>query len=236
MFCNQIFFLIVAGGKGLRMDSKIRKQYLSLNNLPVLSHTLLKFQKYIETDSHKIILVIPEIDFEYCYHSILKPIRLEKKIILVSGGKERQDSVANGINFIKTISDNYDKDIVLIHDGVRPFINNDLIESCIKGAIKYGACIPALKSIDTIKKIQNNVVIKTLNRENIYQIQTPQGFALKIIVDAINHAQNKNFIGTDDASIVEFCGHKVQIIKGLRGNIKITTKEDLKIARAYIPI
>ncbi len=228
----RLYFLIVAAGNGLRMGAKQKKQYLPINNIPILCHTLLKLLQY--NKENEIILVIPEKDIDYCKTNILHPFGLAKKVSLVSGGKERQDSVFNGINMIKSLSKNHDKDIVLIHDGVRPFLNSDLINACIKGAIKYGACVPALKTNDTIKIVHSKIVSKTIDRESIYQIQTPQAFKLKIIVNAIEHAKNKKFYGTDDASLVEFYGHKVAITKGLMTNIKITTKEDLKFAKAYL--
>ncbi|MCK5310898.1 MAG: 2-C-methyl-D-erythritol 4-phosphate cytidylyltransferase, partial [Desulfobacteraceae bacterium] len=158
----------------------------------------------------------------------------KKDVCIIAGGKERHESVLKGINKIKTLSDNYDKDIILIHDGVRPFIDNSLINTCINGAVKFGACVPAIKIVDTIKKVSNNFVTKTLDREYIYQIQTPQAFLLRIIINAMEHAQQKNFSGTDDASIVEFFGSKVAIVKGLKQNIKITTKEDIKFAKTYL--
>ena len=231
---SKLFFIVVAAGKGLRMGSQIRKQYLTINELPILAHTLLKFTQYIQ--QNEIILVVPQDDIGYCKENILKPFGIENNINIVSGGEKRQESVANGINFIKTMSDNYDEDVVLIHDGVRPFIDSDLIESVIKGAIEFGACIPAIKTVDTIKKVSNNIVTETLDRTNIYQIQTPQAFSLRIIIDAIEYAQNQIFFGTDDASLVEFYGQKVAIVNGLRHNIKITTQEDLKFANTYFSL
>ncbi len=230
----KLYFLIVAAGNGLRMGLKQKKQYLQINNAPIISHTLSKFLQYEK--SNEIILVIPENDIEYCKTNILRPLKADKKVLLVPGGEERQGSVLNGINAIKTLSKNYDQDIVLIHDGVRPFLNCDLINACINGAIKYGACVPALKATDTMKIVHNKIVSKTVDRDSIYQIQTPQAFLLKIIINAIEYARKKMFYGTDDASIVEFYGHKVVVTKGLKRNIKITTKEDLKFAKAYLTL
>jgi len=232
---NKIFFLIVAAGKGERLGSDLKKQYLPLDNLPVLCHTLFKFLNFKQPG--EIILVIPADDIMYCKKNILEPLEImtksAKDIFLVPGGKERQDSVQKGLDLIKTMSKNYEKDIVLIHDGVRPFVNNDLIERCITGAGEKGACVPGIKAIDTVKEAHNDVVLKTLDRNCIYQIQTPQAFLLKIISEAMDHAQDKNFLGTDDASLVEFLGLNVSIIKGLKYNVKITTTEDLDFAKAY---
>ena len=231
---HNLYFLIVAAGKGLRMGSKIRKQYLQINSVPILSHTLSRFMLY--TKAYKIVLVVPQNDIEYCKENILQPLGLEKKVLLVTGGKKRQESVFNGIKAIKTLNKYHDQDIVLIHDGVRPFFNIELIESCVKGAIEFGACVPAIKATDTLKLVDNNKVIKTIDRDFIYQIQTPQAFLLKIIADALEYAERHDYSGTDDASIVEFYGHKVAIVKGLKKNIKITTQEDLKFAKAYLTI
>jgi 2-C-methyl-D-erythritol 4-phosphate cytidylyltransferase len=227
-----LYFLIVAAGKGLRMGSKQKKQYLLINNIPVLSHTLSKFLQYKKAAD--IVLVVPEEDIEYCKKNILKPLSIIKKVRLVSGGKTRQISVSSGLEIIKTMSNNYDKDIVIIHDGVRPFIDHDLIDACLKGAIEFGACVPAIKATDTLKVVHNEIIAKTLDRENIYLIQTPQAFLLKTIVKAMEYAVDQNFSGTDDASLVEFFGDKVTIIEGLKTNIKITTKEDLEFAKAYL--
>ena len=129
----KLYFLIVAAGQGLRMDSELKKQYLSINNLPILCHTLSVFKQY--NKAHEIILVVPEEDVKYCKENILKPLDIEEKVFLVPGGKERQDSVSIGIDMIKTLSGNYE-DVVLIHDGVRPFINHSLIDACIKTTIE----------------------------------------------------------------------------------------------------
>lgn len=226
----KLYFLIVAAGQGLRMDSELKKQYLSINNLPILCHTLSVFNQY--NKAHEIILVVPEEDVEYCKENILKPLDIEEKVFLVPGGKERQDSVSIGIDMIKTLSGNYE-DVVLIHDGVRPFIDHSLIDACIKAAIEFGACVPAIKAIDTIKIVNDKIVRKTLDRECVYLIQTPQAFLFGIIMNAMEYAKKQKFTGTDDASVVEFFGHKVAVIKGLRKNIKITTKDDLKFAKTY---
>ena len=231
---SKLFFIVVAAGKGLRMDSQIRKQYLTINKLPILAQTLLKFTQF--TQQNKIILVVPQDDIQYCKENILNLLETEHNINIVSGGEKRQESVANGINLIKTMSNNYDKDIVLIHDGVRPFISRELIDSLIKGAIEFGACVPAIKIVDTIKKVTGNIVTETIDRTNIYQIQTPQAFSLKIIIDAIDYANGHNFFGTDDASLVEFHGRNVAIVDGLRRNIKITTKEDLEFANTCLSL
>jgi 2-C-methyl-D-erythritol 4-phosphate cytidylyltransferase len=235
MLKNQIFFLIVAAGKGKRFGSAIKKQYLEINGLPILSHTLSKFLKF--APSAFIVLVVPPDDLKYCKINVLEPVGITennfKNFFLIPGGNQRQESVQNGLNLIRTMSKNYAKDIVLIHDGVRPFINSDFIERCINGASETGACVPGVQAVDTIKEVKNGMIVKTLNRSDIFQIQTPQAFSLKIIIEAMDYAKNNNYSGTDDASIVEFFGKNVAVIAGLKQNIKITTKEDFNFAKAY---
>ncbi len=210
------------------MNSQLKKQYLKVQHLPVLTHTILRFIEFRNYDG--IVVVVPGEDLDYCKENILKPVGQDKKLFMVSGGNHRQASVANGINFIKNLDYNYEKSIVLIHDGVRPCIDKAFIERCIKGAVEFGACVPGVKTVDTVKEVHNGIVTKTLDRENIFNIQTPQAFVLKIIIDAIEFARKNKFKGTDDASLVEFYGHDVAVINGLKRNIKITTKEDISIA------
>lgn len=232
---NQLesYAIVVSAGKGLRMGSKIKKQYLCLDGIPILSRTLMAFDK---TDlTHDIILVVPKEDEAYCKTHILDPYGFKKKIHLVEGGKERQDSVLNGLKYIQDRL-NPDKDaIVMIHDGVRPFVDQRMIEDCIHYAIEYGACVPGVKITDTVKEVfPDRVVHKTLNRENLYLAQTPQGFRLSLIMPAFDHAMKTRFSGTDDASLVEHSGHKVKMIKGSELNIKITKPEDLALGEYFL--
>ncbi|WP_299981377.1 2-C-methyl-D-erythritol 4-phosphate cytidylyltransferase [Desulfobacula sp.] len=220
------FVIVVAAGTGLRMGSKTKKQYLHLDGIPILTRTIMVFDTCDQL--HEIILVVPKDDEEYCKTHIIDPYRFKKKIHLVEGGKERQHSVLNGL---KRIRDGMSRDkeaIVMIHDGVRPFINQEIIKNCILNAIEYGACIPAVKITDTVKEVLPDLVIqKTLNRRNLYKAQTPQTFKLGLLLRAFDHAMKTSFWGTDDASLVEHLGHKVVVIKGSQLNIKITSPEDL---------
>ncbi|MGB9498289.1 MAG: 2-C-methyl-D-erythritol 4-phosphate cytidylyltransferase [Dissulfuribacterales bacterium] len=218
--------VIVAGGKGERMNSDIRKQYLLLGNLPILSHTLLVFDSCPLVN--RIYLVIPEIDFDFCRKYILEPIYLTSEIQLVSGGKERQDSVFNGMSAIT------DKDdIVVIHDGVRPFVTAKLIEACIYGAEKDGGCMLGVPAVDTLKILDSDgYVLNTMQRSDVWLAQTPQAFDCKLIKKAHDHALAEGFRGTDDASLVEYLGKRVRVISGSPYNIKITNQKDMVIAGA----
>jgi 2-C-methyl-D-erythritol 4-phosphate cytidylyltransferase len=247
----QNFVVIVAAGKGLRMGSAVKKQYLCLKGMPVLSQTITAFDACDAI--REIVLVIPDPDHDYIQHHILAPFNFSKKIHLVAGGKERQESVLNGLNRVKDQVNarvkNREKDqiedpvkgqadtdnsnlfhntIVLIHDGVRPFVDQGLIKASIDGARKFGACIPGLPITDTVKQAGlDGLAQKTMDRTCLYTVQTPQAFRLDLILRAFAHAHETGFVGTDDASLVEHMGQKVRIIKGDKLNIKITTPEDL---------
>jgi len=218
--------IIVASGKGIRMKGSMRKQYLDLSGRPVLAHSIMTFDSCGLVD--EIFLVIPKEDVEYCQNKILSLLDLNNQINLVCGGAKRQDSVYNGL---KAITKN--TDIVVIHDGVRPFIQPEEIEECILVSKKYGACILGTPASDTLKRVDKSDIIETtLSRENIWLAQTPQVFRFDLILKAHETARRDGYVGTDDASLVERLGEDVKIINGGRFNIKITKKEDLAIAKA----
>ena len=220
--------IIVAAGKSIRMDDEVRKQYLLLDDRPVISHTIEVFDKCNIID--EIFLVVPEEDFAFCNDSILNRQNFQKKVSLVPGGAERQDSVYNGLLEI----DNMDS-IVVIHDGVRPFISSEQLSECIKCAIDYDACIFGIPAYDTLKRVNSSGFIEnTIERKNIWLAQTPQAFKYKLIRDAHENAMRAAITGTDDAMLVELLGIKVKVIRGSRCNVKITTKEDLLLARAMV--
>ena len=218
--------IIVASGKGIRMKGTMRKQYLDLSGRPVLAHSIMTFDSCGLVD--EIFLVIPKEDVEYCQNKILSLLDLNNQINLVCGGAKRQDSVYNGL---KAITKN--TDTVVIHDGVRPFIQPEEIEECILVSKKYGACILGTPASDTLKRVDKSDIIETtLSRENIWLAQTPQAFRFDLILKAHETARRDGYVGTDDASLVERLGEDVKIINGGRFNIKITKKEDLAIAKA----
>ena len=212
------------------MGSEIKKQYLYLDKIPILSRTIMAFDNCDKI--HEIVLVIPKQDHGYCKKHIIDPFDFSKKIHLVEGGTQRQDSVLNGLKRVRDARDSAKETIVLIHDGVRPFVNQNMIKECIQKAIEYGACIPGVKIADTVKQIcPDSSIQKTLNRQFLYTAQTPQTFRLDLIMRAFDYAIKTCFSGTDDASLVEHLGEKVVIIKGSKLNIKITTQEDLVIGK-----
>jgi 2-C-methyl-D-erythritol 4-phosphate cytidylyltransferase len=215
--------IILAAGKGIRMGEEIPKQFLPLKAKPVLWHTLYAFEKSGLID--EIILVINK-DWSQEAKNIAKGFLKVKKISF--GGKTRQDSVWAGL---KTI----DKaDILLIHDGVRPFVSEKLIKNVIKGAKELGAVVPAIPVKETIKLVEGEVIKKTINRNGLYLAQTPQGFKYHILKAAYLKAQKKGKCFSDDASLLEKEGINVYITSGESQNIKITTQSDLKWAEMLI--
>jgi 2-C-methyl-D-erythritol 4-phosphate cytidylyltransferase len=220
--------LIVAGGIGRRMNQRKRKQYLMLAGKPIIAHTVSVFEKCHHIDG--ILLVIPADDILSVRQNILPILKLEKPIQLVAGGKHRQDSVYNGLKRLDP-----DCRIVVIHDGVRPFVSPDQVSACILEAEKHDASLLGIPVFDTLKKVQSNrLVEKTLDRERIWLAQTPQAFRTELIKRAHLCAQKDNILGTDDAYLVERLGINVKFIQGSRRNIKITTIEDLELCEALI--
>lgn len=226
--------IIVAAGKGVRMHSREKKQYLKLDKVPVLTRTIAVF------DSHEkisdIILVLPEADRAFCMDSLIEPYGIQTPIHLVDGGATRQESVFNGLEKACDLSQETNTSLVLIHDGVRPLVDGALIDDCIAKAVINGACIPAVKITDTVKIVEGTQISKTLDRELLFLAQTPQVFRLDLIFKAYIHARGDSFSGTDDASIMEYAGLPVFITKGSLSNIKLTTPEDLSLARYFLSI
>lgn len=223
-----VYAIIVAAGKGIRMSSAGRKQYIALGGIPMLSRTLSVFDRCDRID--RIIMAVPEDDIDFCRNEIIPAAKMKNNTILVSGGTRRQDSVYNSLKAIET-----DDGIVLIHDGVRPFVNPEHLVACIKGAQEHGACILGIPAFDTVKHVnKKNEIVETKKREPLWLAQTPQAFQLQLIRKAHEIAKQEGFTGTDDASLVERLGEIVKIIPGSRNNIKITNQEDLKLAHAIL--
>jgi 2-C-methyl-D-erythritol 4-phosphate cytidylyltransferase len=224
----KVHAIIVAAGKGIRMSDAVRKQYIALDGMPMLSRTLGVFSRCDLID--RIIMAVPEEDIDFCRYEIIPAANMEKEPILVIGGARRQDSVYNSLKTIET-----DDGVVLIHDGVRPFVTPEHLVACVKGAQKHGACILGIPAFDTVKHVDSkNEIIRTQKRDTLWLAQTPQAFQLKLIKKAHVIAKQEGFMGTDDASLVERLGKVVKIIPGSRSNIKITSQEDLKLAQALL--
>jgi len=215
--------IILSGGRGKRMGADISKQFISINDKPILYYTIKKFMENELID--EIILVLPKDEIEYCKKEVLdkNKLRIDK---IVEGGDERQDSVLNGLNAIEKT------DIVLIHDGARPFVTDKIIAEGIKAAKKFKAAAPGVMPKDTIKvKDENGLSKETLKREQLIAVQTPQIFDYNLILECHNKVKENNIKVTDDTMVVETFGHKVFLYDGEYTNIKITTPEDLILAR-----
>lgn len=218
--------IIVAGGKGSRMGGAIKKQYLPLAGIPILSRTLLKFDACEAVQ--EIVLAAPEADMAFCRAEIISCCR--KRVTLVAGGAERQESVYNGLLAVEN-----SLRIVTVHDGVRPFITPEQITSCIREARRSGACIIATPVTDTLKRAESSGMIReTVERKNLWMAQTPQAFLYRTIRDAHEAARRDGYRGTDDAGLVERIGKQVKIIPGDPGNIKITIQAELALAEAVL--
>ena len=220
--------IIPAGGAGKRLKAQKAKQYLLLNYLPVLVHTLKAFEQAKVID--EIILVLPSNDVASAQKQLINKYGLTKVIAIVDGGKERQDSVRNGLAAI-----NGKCDVVVIHDAVRPFVTQELINQVVAAAKSFGAASVGVKAKDTVKEIKkDNLVAATIPRQNLWLTQTPQAFKFDLLKKAYTAAYRDKYYGTDDASLAEKIGAKVKMIDGSYENIKITTQEDIIIAEALM--
>ena len=216
--------IVAAAGMSNRMGSKINKQFIAIDNKPILVHTLEKFEgcKYID----EIILVSKEEEVEYCRKEIVRKYGFNKVTKIIRGGKERQDSIYNGL-----LALNENTNIVLTHDGARPFVRIEHIEAGIKGVIEFGACVIGVPVKDTMKVINNQQVVHhTPKRSLLWAAQTPQCFWAHLIKQGYEYAMNEGIIATDDSSLVEKMGYDIKMIMGSYDNIKITTPEDILIA------
>jgi len=220
--------VIVAAGKGVRMQSDTRKQYMTLGGLPILARTLQTFDRCKAIRA--IYLVVPGGDVQFCRDTILPEAETSTPVQLVSGGAERKDSVYNGL-----LAADCKEEVVIIHDGVRPLISPDQIETCIRVAAASGAGILAIPVKDTLKRVHAGSDIEgTVQRESLWAAQTPQAFRYEVILEA-HQASGDHADGiTDDAQLVERMGRPVKIIPGSYLNLKITTPEDLALAEAIL--
>ncbi|MBQ8280511.1 MAG: 2-C-methyl-D-erythritol 4-phosphate cytidylyltransferase [Roseburia sp.] len=220
--------IVLAGGSGKRMNSKVHKQYLLINEKPVLYYSLKAFEDSQVSD---IILVVGAGEVEYCKKDIVEKYGFRKVKAIVEGGKERYHSVYEGLKAAT------ETDYVLIHDGARPFVSQPIIERTIDAVCQHQACVVGMPVKDTIKIVDDQTYAKdTPNRSNVWMVQTPQAFAYPLIYDAYTRmlAEEDSAI-TDDAMVVErMTDYKVKLIEGSYQNIKITTPEDLIIAEAYL--
>jgi len=225
---KSVVAVVPAAGQGIRMGGATRKQYLTLGGVPLLVLSL-KVLQQVES-IREIILSVPENDREYCWHEIVSPFGLRKVTQVVAGGQRRQDSVFNGL---LAIAD--PPEMVLVHDGVRPFIDDGLVERVISCGEQTGAAVMAMPIHDTVKRVDaHGVIQETLNREELWHIQTPQVFRYDWLLEAHQHAQQENWNVTDDAALIERMRYPVSVVEGSCFNIKITRPEDLIFGEAIL--
>jgi 2-C-methyl-D-erythritol 4-phosphate cytidylyltransferase len=225
-----VIALIPAAGMGKRMGASINKQYLQLYGQPIVARTISVFEDSPLIDA--IYLVIPADEIPYCREHVIAPCGFRKVVEIVAGGRERQNSVMNGLNAMRqSVADD---DVVLIHDGVRPLITPQLLRESIEVARSNDGALVAVPAKDTIKTVRDGIIIDTPPRETLWQAQTPQSFRFAVIHAAHRAAEQEGFMGTDDASLVERRGGVVRVVRGDYRNIKITTPEDLVLAEAFL--
>ncbi len=218
--------IIPAGGKGKRMGARTPKQYLTVQGEPILARTLRVFQ--LSSSIDQIILVVPEPDVTDVRTNIVEYYGLSKVKVIIPGGKERQDSVKNGLRYVDE-----KVEIVVVHDAVRPLVTAFLIEQVIEKAREFGAVASGVQITDTIKRVEKSgKIAKTVARDLLWLTQTPQAFQREVIIEAYRRAYEDRFYGTDDASLVERIGVPVWMVAGNRNNIKVTTREDVILCEA----
>jgi 2-C-methyl-D-erythritol 4-phosphate cytidylyltransferase len=218
--------IVVAAGSGSRMNAGRNKQYLYLNGKPILAHTLQAFERCPSID--EVVLVISAQDAALCRQEVLKPYAFKKVTEVVFGGESRQESMFNGLKKVDPAAE-----IVVTHDGARPLIHLKTLTQCVESTLIYGATIVAVPVKETIKMVDDNLeVMETPKRDRLWSVQTPQTFRRSLLEQAHRQALEDEFVGTDDAMLVERLGHPVKIVKGYYENIKITTPEDLILAES----
>ena len=231
---NKITAIVLAAGSGSRMKSKTKKQFMEIKGKPVIWYSLFEFEK---SRVDEIILVTGKEDIDYCKKEIVEKYNLKKIKNVVAVGSERYESVYNGL---KEVTGN----IVLIHDGARPLINNEIIERSIEGTIKSDACVVGVPVKDTIKRAnKEGYIIDTPNRSELWITQTPQSFKTDLVKMAYKKMKEELEKGnttlniTDDAMVVEeFTTNQVRFVQGDYKNIKVTTPEDIDIAELFIEL
>lgn len=214
----ETYVVIVAGGQGTRMGMALPKQFLPVHGKPILYYTIAAFAKALP-EAH-IVLVLPEADISKL-QMVLQHFSTRIDLTVVAGGETRYHSVQNGLKGLPEDA------IILVHDGVRPFVSTELIARCIVAAQEHGAAIPAIQVTDSVRSINGNHSAP-VNRDYLRIIQTPQVFRGDILLPAFEQEYEIQF--TDEATVVENIGHHVSLVAGEKNNIKITTPEDLLFA------
>jgi 2-C-methyl-D-erythritol 4-phosphate cytidylyltransferase len=215
--------VIPAGGVGTRFGSRLPKQFVRLGRAPILTETVGHFTRHPAVVA--IVVAAPEIHVERTRRALARVTR-RAPVTVVQGGGMRQDSVWLALQAVPR-----DADIVVVHDAVRPLITRGLIDAVVRAAVETGAAICALPITETVKRVRQGVVETTLDRSELWVVQTPQAFRAALLREAHEKARRDAVVGTDDAMLVERLGHPVRVVRGLAENVKITTPDDLRRAR-----
>ena len=232
----KVIVIIPAAGLGTRMaraGKKVAasKQFFEIDGVPVIVHTLRVFARNPQVA--QIVVALRKSEMEQFSRQLEKE-KIAGKVMVVEGGEHRQQSVANALTQLKAAPD----DVVLVHDAVRPFVDDEIIDHVVREVEKHGAAIAGLPAVDTIKQVEraaeSALITSTIPRERIVQAQTPQGFRYELIKRAFDSAAADGFIGTDEASLVERMGENVWVVMGSARNIKITTPGDMELAEFLI--
>jgi 2-C-methyl-D-erythritol 4-phosphate cytidylyltransferase len=223
--------VIPAAGLGRRMQQDTPKTYLHLAGKPILIHTLEVFERVPEV--HEVLVVVHPEDLEFCQEEVIDAYPLKKVLRLVPGGKERQDSVYHALKVLWKQAK--ELDIILVHDGVRPLVDPVQVGKVVAAARRYGGAILGIPCQDTLKRVNpKGEVLGTVDRRELWQIQTPQAFRAALLWRAYQQAMERGFYATDEAALVEALGESVVVVPGSPLNLKITTPDDLKIAEAIL--
>lgn len=225
---DKVAAVIVAGGSGKRMGMKIKKQFIELEGKAILAHTIEAFNKCKVID--EIIVVVGKEDIAKVKTEIVSRYDYDKVIQIIEGGTERQESVYNGLMAVTK-----EVQYVMIHDGARPFISQEILEKALIMTKEKHATVVAVPVKDTIKVVNGALEVEaTPNRSTLWSVQTPQSFKKELLIKAYGYAKEKSLIVTDDSMLVEAYGKKVHVVEGDYNNIKITTSEDLVLGQAIL--
>jgi len=217
--------IIPAAGRGKRIGASVPKQFLEIQGKPLLHHTLTVFASCKLIDY--VVLVMPRADVDEIGEDWLNKYAIVREVVV--GGEQRQDSVYNGFNSLEEGTD-----IVVVHDGVRPFTTPQMITATVEAAQQHGAAITAIPVSDTVKQAVDGFVKQTVPRDGLWRVQTPQAFQRGLLQQAFKKAKKDSYYGTDEGSLVEYLGERVKIVPGSELNIKITRKEDLVLGESLL--
>ncbi|EUJ47297.1 2-C-methyl-D-erythritol 4-phosphate cytidylyltransferase [Paenilisteria rocourtiae] len=218
--------ILLAAGQGKRMELGRNKMWLELSGNVLFLHTI---RTFLEDDACcRIVVVVKEDELDYV-RAMVDALHVQKEILIVMGGSERQYSVAKGLAECGQLAD-----VVLVHDGARPFVDQSMINRLLSGVAAHGATICGMPVKDTMKRVRDGMIEETIDRSVLWQVQTPQAFRTEILKQAHEIAAAAEFLGTDEASLVERLGMTVHMVEGSYNNIKVTTPEDIAFAEAIL--